>query len=506
MHAWSGVVQGIAPAVARRGMEAGSMGASAPGVWRVSPRGGRVAGRAAASRRRGLHMMAERVKTMVVVGGGPAGFMAAIQAARAAEDAGCRKQLHVVVLEATSKVLGKVKISGGGRCNVLHDESKGARVIADGYPRGRKEILGALARFGPTETADWFRREGVTLKTEPDGRMFPITDDSQTIIDALEGAAARAGVEVRTLTRVDLLGLAPGFKSDDATGTAKGHKFTVSCSGRGEHSKVTLACDIVVLSPGSSRLAWQWAAGLGHRLEAPVPSLFTFKINHPLLNGLAGLSVQAAEVSIVPPAGKSKKLKEGGPVLVTHQGISGPAVLRLSAFGARQLHDLDYQFTARVNWRPDVAGGVEGIMQEFDALKKFQGSKAIGGSNGPTLDLPRRLWQALLAQIPIAPDQKWCDTKKSDLRKLALLITQCDFEVAGKNTNKDEFVTAGGISLPTVDMSKMSSKSVPGLFFCGEVLDIDGITGGYNLQSAWTTGTIAGRSIAQLLRPGSVSI
>ena len=192
MHAWSGVVQGIAPAVARRGMDAGSMGASAPGVWRVSPRGGRVAGRAAASRRRGLHMMAERVKTMVVVGGGPAGFMAAIQAARAAEDAGCRKQLHVVVLEATSKVLGKVKISGGGRCNVLHDESKGARVIADGYPRGRKEILGALARFGPTETADWFRREGVTLKTEPDGRMFPITDDSQTIIDALEGRSRTA--------------------------------------------------------------------------------------------------------------------------------------------------------------------------------------------------------------------------------------------------------------------------------------------------------------------------
>jgi len=232
-----------------------------------------------------LHMAAGGgpVKKMVVVGGGPAGFMAAIQAARAAEEAG--SQLQVTVLEATSKVLGKVKISGGGRCNVLHDETKGARVISDGYPRGKKELLGALSRFGPAETADWFRDEGVVLKTEADGRMFPITDDSQTIIDALEAAAARVGVQVRTLTRVDTLALAPNFGAADLPGLDNKAKFVVSCSGRGENSKGTFECDMVVLSPGSSRLAYQWATSLGHTLQAPVPSLFTFNIKQPLLNG-----------------------------------------------------------------------------------------------------------------------------------------------------------------------------------------------------------------------------
>jgi len=196
--------------------------------------------------------------------------------------------------------------------------------------------------------------------------------------------------------------------------------------------------------------------------------------------------------------GKGKKLKERGPILVTHQGLSGPAVLRLSAFGARELHALDYKATIRINWKPDMAGSVEGVMAEFEAFKKFHGQKDIGGTSGPTLDLPRRLWQAMVAEIGIALDLKWCDVKKADLRKLAMLVAQCDLQVAGKSTNKDEFVTSGGVSLPGVDMSKMHSKSVPGLYFCGEVLDIDGITGGYNLQSAWTTGTIAGRSIAQM--------
>ena len=254
---------------------------------------------------------------------------------------------------------------------------------------------------------------------------------------------------------------------------------------------------MVVLSPGSSRMAWQWVLALGHALEAPVPSLFTFTISHPLIGGLAGLSVPDAEVTLVSAAQK-KKLKERGPLLVTHQGLSGPGVLRLSAFGARQLHALDYNATVRVNWRPDMPGGVEGVVAELEAFKKFQGSKAIGGNSGPTLELPRRLWQNMVAAVPIAPDLKWCEVKKTDLRKLATLVAQCDLHVSGKNTNKDEFVTAGGVSLPGVDMSRMHSKSVPGLFFCGEVLDIDGVTGGYNLQSAWTTGTIAGRSIANM--------
>ena len=441
-----------------------------------------------------------QMKRVVVVGGGPAGFMAAIQAARAAEDSGGR--LAVVVLEATSKVLHKVKISGGGRCNVLHDETKGARLISDGYPRGRREILRALSRFGPAETADWFRAEGVALKTEADGRMFPTTDDSQTIVDALEGAAKRAGVQVRLQTRVDLLALAPAYNPDDPPGMGSASdgsassqaKFVVECSGRGENSKGTLECDMVVLSAGSSRLAHQWAAALGHTLHAPAPSLFTFTIKGSLLNGLAGLSVPHGEVTLM-SSGKGKKLKESGPILITHQGLSGPGILRLSAFGARTLNELDYKTTIRVNWRPDV-GGVEGAFAEMEALKESQGAKGIGGNSGPTLKLPRRLWQAMVAEVGIPSDKKWRDIKKADLRKLAALVAQCDLEVTGKNTNKDEFVTAGGVALRGVDVSTMRSKSVDGLFFCGEVLDIDGITGGYNLQSAWTTGTIAGRSVA----------
>ena len=454
---------------------------------------------------------AARIKKMVVVGGGPAGFMAAIQAARAAKERG--SALEVVVLEATSKVLGKVKISGGGRCNVLHDETKGTRVIAEGYPRGSKELLGALSRFGPTETANWFRSEGVTLKTEADGRMFPISDDSQTIIDALEGAAARAQVKVQTLTRVDKLELADGFSPRDPPATCEKPKFRVICSGRRqmakesdgskenmERSNAILECDYVVLSPGSSRLAHAWAAELGHTVEPPVPSLFTFNIKHPLLSGLAGLSVQDVEVSLL-SGGKGKKLKERGPILITHQGLSGPAVLRLSAFGARELHALDYKATVRVNWKPQMPRALDGVLEELEAYKKFQGAKVIGGGNGPTLDLPRRLWQAMVSEVSIDPGLKWCDVKKADLRQLAVMVAQCDLDVASKSTNKDEFVTAGGVSLSGVDMSKMCSKSVPGLFFCGEVLDVDGITGGYNLQSAWTTGTIAGRGVAEMSQP-----
>lgn len=239
----------------------------------------------------------------------------------------------------------------------------------------------------------------------------------------------------------------------------------VQYSGRGEAGKGALDADMIVLSPGSSRLAYQWAAQLGHKLQAPVPSLFTFTIPDPLLQGLSGVSVQDGEVALFLPGGggKSKnKFKERGPILVTHHGLSGPGVLRLSAFAARELHAAAYTTAIRVNWKPDIPRGVEGVLEELEALKKFQGSKAIGGQNGPTLDLPRRLWQAMVTRVGIAADLKWCDVKKADLRKLAVMVAQCDLQVSGKNTNKDEFVTAGGVSLNGVDMARMHSKSVPG--------------------------------------------
>jgi len=423
---------------------------------------------------------------LVVVGGGAAGFMGAIEAARGAKELG--SQLEVVVLEATSKCCSKVKISGGGRCNVMHDERKPLNIITNGYPRGQKQLLGPFTRFGPPETAAWFRKEGVTLKTEEDGRMFPTTDNSQTIIDALEGAASRAGVRIRTNVRVESVGKGPDGRFRVATKERKKE-------GSGDGA---VDCDYLLLAPGSSRLAYAWASQLGHVLEDPVPSLFTFNIEDAMLMGLAGLSVQEAEVSVPNPAKPKSPLKQKGPVLITHTGVSGPAILRLSAFGARALHESGYKTRLKINWAPELPRGVEGAMEQILSAKSSEAAKLIGGSNGPTFGLPRRLWNAIVERCGISADAKWGEVKNADLRKVAMNLCACELEVSGKGTFKDEFVTAGGVALKGIDMKLMQSKSVPGLFFAGEIVDIDGITGGYNFQSAWTTGWTAGRSAAAL--------
>jgi len=415
---------------------------------------------------------------MIVVGGGPAGFMCAVEAARAARAAGT--PLEVIILEATSKVLGKVKISGGGRCNVLHDETKGAKLISEGYPRGDKPLLSAFSRFGPVQTADWFRAEGVVLKTEGDGRMFPVTDSSDTIIEALCRAADGVGVKVRTGQRVDSVSKSEG-------------RFHLSTSNR-EKDKGAYECDFLMLSPGSSRLAFQWAATLGHKVEPGVPSLFTFTCSDPVLQGLAGVSVQDAEVSLpFKVRGRKKTLRERGPVLVTHSGVSGPAVLRLSAFGAREMHEVKYSAKMTVNWLPDIDRGEAGATEQLESMKKVFAAKQIGGSS---LGLPRRIFQALVESTGIELDAKWVNVRAADIRKLAARLVRSELDISGKGAFKEEFVTAGGVKLEGVEMKTMESKEVPGLFFAGEVLDVDGITGGYNLQAAWTTGWNAGRAIA----------
>lgn len=414
--------------------------------------------------------------------------MAAIQAARTAAELGA--PLEVTILEATSKVLNKVKISGGGRCNVLHDETKGIKTISEGYPRGKKQLLGALSRFGPEETAGWFRNEGVQLKTEADGRMFPVTDDSQTIVDALCRAADAAGVTVRTHMRVD------GVERREEE---EGGGFNVLCKKRGEGEE-TLSFDYLLLSPGSSRTAYKWAQSLGHQIQDPVPSLFTFNIDDPLLDGLAGVSVQdvALSLPLEDTASKKKSISERGPVLVTHTGLSGPALLRLSAFGARALFASRYAAPLLLNWLPALPRGFEGAVEELLAVKKFNGNKAAGGSTTPTFNLPRRLWKSLVIHSGIDPETRWAEVKTVELRKLAGNLVRCELQVKGKGVFKEEFVTAGGIALNGVDMKRMQSKAVQGLFFAGELLDVDGITGGYNLQSAWSTGTAAGRAVAEL--------
>ncbi|HEX9048541.1 MAG TPA: NAD(P)/FAD-dependent oxidoreductase [Verrucomicrobiae bacterium] len=401
-------------------------------------------------------------RKIIIVGGGAAGFFAAIAAAEAGAD--------VTILEKGSRFLDKVRISGGGRCNVTHACFE-PREFATRYPRGGQALLGPFQRFSARDTVAWFEARGVKLKTEADGRMFPVTDSSQTIIDCLFDAAEKAGVKFRLNCGVQAVTRLPagGFEVQSA-GPEK------------------ILCDRLMLATGGCRVpvGGQLPVSLGHTLVPPVPSLFTFQIESPWLRELAGVAVEA-EVS-VPDA----RLRERGPVLVTHWGLSGPAILRLSAWGARALHDLNYQFPLLVNWLP--ATNAEKILQEFQARRISAGAKLL--SNVPLPPLTARLWEQLLLAAGIPRDTRWSALAKPQAQALARQLTQTEFSVAGKSLNKDEFVTCGGVKLAEVNFKTMESKVCPGLFFGGELLDIDGITGGFNFQAAWTTGHIAGQAMA----------
>jgi predicted Rossmann fold flavoprotein len=398
---------------------------------------------------------------LITIGGGAAGFFASIAHA---ENGGGK----TLIVEKASAVLAKVKISGGGRCNVTH-ACFDPKELTGHYPRGGRSLLGGLHRFGVEDTIAWFEARGVKLKTESDGRMFPITDDSQTIVDCLEEAASTAGVEVRTRCGV--------------TSVTKGDVFQLETE-RGE----VLQAKNVLLATGGTRLTAgaRLVEQLGHELEPAVPSLFTFKVQDPRLADLPGVAVAETACNVV-----GSKLASTGPLLVTHNGVSGPGILRLSAWGARELAELSYRFTLQVNWLPDTDVVAELQRQREDAGKRQLDTRS------PFAAIPKRLWVQLVvaAQIPTA--QTWADLTKVQRKALVAQLTRCEFEVNGKSLNKDEFVTCGGVRLKDIRPKTMESKLCPGLYFAGEVTDVDGITGGFNFQNAWTSGYLVGTAAAQ---------
>jgi hypothetical protein len=403
---------------------------------------------------------------IVIVGGGAAGFFAALACADATP------AREIVVLEKTAHFLSKVKISGGGRCNVTH-ACFNERDFATRFPRGERALIAPLKQFQASDTVAWFAARGIKLKTESDGRMFPVTDSSQTIVDCLLNAARAARVTLKTNCAVERAGKKAGG----------GFELTLS---NGQE----LACDKLLLATGGCRTPalGQLAASLGHTLEMPVPSLFTFHVPTAWLRALPGIAVENAEVSV-----EGTKLRERGPLLLTHWGLSGPAILRLSAWGARVLHEMNYQCLLRVNWLPQFND--ETLAREFDARRKTQAARLI--VNAPLSPLPARLWEKLALASSIPRETRWSALSRPAQHRLIQQLLRGEFPVTGKSLNKDEFVTCGGVKLGEVDFKTMQSRVCPGLFFAGELLDIDGITGGFNFQAAWTTGWIAGRAMAR---------
>ncbi len=403
---------------------------------------------------------------IVVVGGGAAGFFGAIAAAT-------NPHTRVVLLEAGRAPLAKVRISGGGRCNVTHACFDPA-VFVQNYPRGNKALRGPFSKFQARDTVEWFARRGVELKTEADGRMFPITDDSATIANCLLEAARNTGVEIRTGTPVErarcLLG--PQFEIKLKSGEV-------------------LQGDRLLLATGSSPQGHRIAKSLGHSIVTPVPSLFTFNLKDERLEGLAGVSVANVRLRLIDKdSGKSSNLEQTGPILVTHWGISGPAVLKLSAWGARFLSDRRYKASLLINWLPQYnPEELRGQLQDMRGKEK----KAI--ANSCPFSLPRRLWESLLRAGAIDSQQRWAELSNKSINRLVGELARGEYEIIGKGVFKEEFVTCGGVSLKEVNFKTMESRLCPGLYFAGEVLDIDGVTGGFNFQSAWTTGWLAGGAI-----------
>ncbi|GAA3968035.1 NAD(P)/FAD-dependent oxidoreductase [Hymenobacter antarcticus] len=410
---------------------------------------------------------------VAVLGGGAAGFFGAIACAEA------NPNVPVILLEKTGKLLAKVRISGGGRCNVTHACDTPAQLAAH-YPRGSKQLKAAFQQFGVAETIAWFAKRGVALKTEVDGRMFPTTDSSETIARALEDAARQAGVRILTNTSVDKI----------EPSTDGSFELVLSGSGAAQLGGGKLRVSRLLVATGGNPKStnYDWLRALGHTITEPVPSLFTFNIPQSPLSELMGVSVPHARVVLA-----GEKLHYEGPLLVTHWGVSGPAVLKLSAWGARRLHELGYVGTALISWVPSFTD--ETLRTWLQEFRQENGKKTV--ASNPQFGLPQRLWRNLTEQAGIAADTRWSDLPAKSQNRLLELLLRTSLAVRGKTTYKEEFVTCGGISLPEVDLKTMASRRIPNLHFAGEVLDIDGITGGFNFQAAWTTGFLAGQAMAK---------
>lgn len=398
---------------------------------------------------------------IIIIGGGAAGFFTAINIVEK------HPNLKVAILERGKSVLEKVRISGGGRCNVTHACFVPNELVKF-YPRGEKELRGPFHQFCSGDTIEWFEKHGVALKIEDDGRMFPVSNSSQTIIDCFLKATQKLKIDVLTGQSVQEL--------------YRGENYWKIST----HQEV-FSCQKVVMATGSNPKMWELMQNLGHSIIEPVPSLFTFNIKDVRIKDLMGLSTFAS-VKV-----KKSKLQASGPLLITHWGMSGPGILRLSAWGARELADKKYQFAIQVNWLNET--DFEDVIDLLKNIKEENSKKLV--SKYAHFDLPRRLWENLVKASEITEETKWADVNKKQLNTLAEQLTNAEFQVNGKSAFKEEFVTAGGIDLKEVNFKTMESKVLPNLFFAGEILNVDAITGGFNFQNAWTGGFIVAENIAQ---------
>ncbi|MBC8152965.1 MAG: NAD(P)/FAD-dependent oxidoreductase [Bacteroidetes bacterium] len=402
--------------------------------------------------------------TIAVIGGGAAGFFGAITAAETFPDA------TVTIYEKNRTVLNKVRISGGGRCNVTHACFDNRQLVKH-YPRGERWLRPLLTQFDAAATVNWFETKGVRLKTEPDGRMFPATNSSETIIDCLSQTASRLGIRIRTSTGIATMSRheLSGWQLQPLDGEA----FVVD--------------RVLIATGGYPQLpSYGWLPEQTEPTIAPVPSLFTFNVPDSPLLPLAGVSVPDAKVQMM-----GTKLEQRGPLLLTHWGFSGPAVLKLSAWAARELATVGYTFTLRIHWVPDQTDTQ--LRDDMNRCRQQHPKKQV--VNQSLSGLPARLWKALTEEAGIADTQRWADLPAKNQNRLIEKLTNSQFQVTGKSTFKEEFVTCGGIALGNLDPLTLESRVQPGLFFAGEVLDVDGVTGGFNFQSAWTTGYTAGKHI-----------
>lgn len=405
-------------------------------------------------------------RKLIVIGGGAAGFFCAVNAARMEPD------LEVLILERSSKLLSKVKVSGGGRCNVTN-ACFSITDMSRNYPRGSAFLKKAFHHFFTKDTISWFEQRNVKLKAEADGRMFPVSDRSQTIVDCLLNEAAQYDVKIQLNVQVDSI-------------SRNGTEWTLHAGNK------TFNAHRVCIAAGGFNKAEQfnWITSTGHTIQNPVPSLFTFNCPGNDITRLMGISVNRVMVKIA-----GTKLQESGPLLITHWGLSGPAVLKLSAWGARELAAQQYTFTIIVNWLPEFN---ENTLREKCMQWRYEmAAKKIINHN--PAGLPSRLWEYLLITAQIDPGTRWADLPAKEQNRLVKLVCAQEFQIKGKTTFKEEFVTAGGVSLDEIDVNSMQSKINRGLFFAGEVMDVDGVTGGFNFQHAWTSGWIAAKGIVESL-------
>jgi predicted Rossmann fold flavoprotein len=396
---------------------------------------------------------------IIIVGGGAAGFFTAINIVEK------NPKLKVAILERGQEVLSKVRVSGGGRCNVTH-ACFVPNDLVKFYPRGEKELRGPFHQFCSGDTIEWFEKHGVELKIEDDGRMFPVSNSSQTIIDCFLSVTKKLGIDIVIGQSVQSI-----FKAETYWKVETNHD--------------TYSCQKLIMTTGSNPKIWELLTEIGHTIVPPVPSLFTFNIKDKRIKDLMGVSALAS-VKV-----KSSKLSASGPLLITHWGMSGPGILRLSAWGARELADKKYQFAIQVNWLNDLT--LEETEEKLKELKLEHSKKAV--SKKSPFDFPNRLWESLVLASEISEETKWADLSKKQLQNLAQQLTQGEFQVNGKSTFKEEFVTAGGIDLKEINFKTMESKLHENLFFAGEILNIDAITGGFNFQNAWTGGFIIAKAI-----------